>query len=128
MKTYLVTGGLGFIGSHLSRELSKNNKVIIIDDMSTGKASNIKKNNNITIVNQKVQNSEYEKKIDGIFHLAAQPSVPLSISHTYESTSNNILSSLKVFETARLKKIPVLYASSSAIYGNIPKGSDLKKI
>ena len=55
MKTYLVTGGLGFIGSHLSRELSKNNKVIIIDDMSTGKASNIKKNNNITIVNQKVQ-------------------------------------------------------------------------
>ena len=53
--------------------------------------------------------------------------MPLSISHTYESTSNNILSSLKVFETARLKKIPVLYASSSAIYGNIPKGSDLKK-
>ena len=128
MKTYLVTGGLGFIGSHLSRELSKNNKVIIIDDMSTGKASNIKKNNNITIVNQKVQKIQsMRKKIDGIFHLAAQPSVPLSISHTYESTSNNILSSLKVFETARLKKIPVLYASSSAIYGNIPKGSDLKK-
>ena len=62
MKTYLVTGGLGFIGSHLSRELSKNNKVIIIDDMSTGKASNIKKNNNITIVNQKVQKIQSMRK------------------------------------------------------------------
>ena len=51
MKSYLVTGGLGFIGSHLSRELSKNNKVIMSSmTCHTGKLSNIKKNNNIKLL------------------------------------------------------------------------------
>ena len=128
MKSFIVTGGLGFIGSNLANELSKKNKVIIIDDLSSGKISNLKKNRNITIINQKLQNLKIiDKKVDGIFHLAAQPSVPLSIKNTYQSTSNNILSSLKIFDIAKLQGVPILYASSSAIYGNISKGDDRKK-
>ena len=127
MKSFIVTGGLGFIGSNLAKELSKKNKVIIIDDLSSGKLSNIKKNKNIKIIIQKVQNiKQIKKKVDGIFHFAAQPSVPLSIKNTYNSTSNNLLSSLKIFEIAKFQKIPILYASSSAIYGNIAKGNDKK--
>ena len=87
-----------------------------------------KKIKNIKIINKKLQNlSTFKKKIDGIFHLAAQPSVPLSIKNTYKSSSNNILSSLKIFEIAKSQNVPVLYASSSAIYGNIPRGDDKKK-
>ena len=128
MKSFIVTGGLGFIGSNLVKELSKKNKVIVIDDLSSGKISNLKKNKNITIFNQKLQNiKKINKIVDGIFHLAAQPSVPLSIKNTYKSTSNNILSSVKIFEIAKSQNIPILYASSSAIYGNISKGDDKKK-
>ena len=128
MKSFIVTGGAGFIGSNLVRELSKKNKVIIIDDMSSGRLSNVKKNRNIRIIRTKTQLIKKIKKVNGIFHLAAQPSVPLSIKDPYKSTSNNILSSLKIFEIAKNQKIPILYASSSAVYGNIQKGSDQKEI
>lgn len=128
MKSFIVTGGAGFIGSNLVRELSKKNKVIIIDDMSSGRLSNVKKNRNIKIIRTKTQLIKKIKKVNGIFHLAAQPSVPLSIKDPYKSTSNNILSSLKIFEIAKNQKIPILYASSSAVYGNIQKGSDQKDI
>ena len=63
----------------------------------------------------------------GIFHLAAQSSVPLSITDFYNSSSNNITSSIKVFELAKKFNVPVIYASSSAIYGNLPLGNDNKK-
>ena len=63
----------------------------------------------------------------GIFHLAAQSSVPLSISDFYNSSSNNVASSIKVFELAKKFNIPVIYASSSAIYGDLPIGNDNKK-
>ena len=70
MKSFIVTGGLGFIGSNLVKELSKKNKVFVIDDLSSGKLSNLKKNKNIKIINKKLQNlSTFKKKIDGIFHL-----------------------------------------------------------
>ena len=64
--------------------------------------------------------------LDFIVHLAAQASVPLSISHFYESTTGNILSSIKVFEFAKESNIPLIYASSSAVYGNLPLGCDKK--
>lgn len=118
---------MGFVGSNLAKELSKNSKVIVIDDLSTGKKKNLKSTKNIEIVFQKIQNLNEINifgKIDGIFHFAAQPSVPLSIKNQYESTKNNVLSSLKIFDIAKKFKSPVIFASSSAIYGNLPAGSD----
>jgi len=64
--------------------------------------------------------------VDGIFHLAAQASVPYSIDNIFESSKNNILSALKVFELSKDQNIPVVYASSSAVYGNLPLGDDTK--
>ena len=65
------------------------------------------------------------KSIDVIVHLAAQSSVPLSTEKFYKSSSNNLLSSIKVFDIARELSLPVLYASSSAVYGNLQIGDDI---
>ena len=58
-------------------------------------------------------------KVEGVFHLAAQASVPISIKEMLISSSTNILSSLKVIDYCNENSIPLIYASSSAIYGNI---------
>jgi UDP-glucose 4-epimerase len=124
---YLVTGGAGFIGSHLIDFIILNgDKVICIDDLSSGLFSNLSNDPDIEFINKKVQDVEFNDitKIDGVFHLAAQPSVPLSISDFYESSSNNMLGTFKVFDWVRKSNIPVVYASSSAVYGNLPLGDD----
>lgn len=125
---YLVTGGAGFIGSHLvDLLLSLKHEVIVVDDLSFGKLDNlshvIKK---IIFINKKIQNIDDEsiEFIDGVFHLAAQASVPLSIKQFFESSKNNIESSLKVIDICRKQNIPIVYATSSAVYGNLPIGND----
>jgi len=130
VKSFLVTGGAGFIGSHLCELLSENNyQIVIIDDFSTGLKSNIDFIKNITLINNKVQNIQVNElpQIDGIFHLAAQASVPVSIDDFYESSANNLLSSIQIFDWAKKLSVPVIYASSSAIYGNLSKGDDQKE-
>lgn len=124
---YLVTGGAGFIGSHLCEALiEKENEVVTVDDLSAGYESNLVHNNNLRLIVEKIQSVSEEQLegIDGIFHLAAQASVPVSIEEFYSSTNNNLQSSVRVFDLARKRNIPVVYASSSAIYGNLPVGDD----
>lgn len=125
---YLVTGGAGFIGSHLvDCLLSKGMKVVVIDDLSSGKLENLPKgNDNLQIIESCVQNAKLDeiKNINGVYHLAAQASVPVSIDNLYSSSKNNILSSLKAIDWARKLEVPFVYASSSAIYGELELGSD----
>ncbi len=124
---YLITGGAGFIGSHLVENLINNKyNIIVIDDLSSGFKENIPYLPNNKLIIEKVQNVSVDQigSIDGIFHLAAQASVPYSIDNFFESSKNNILSSLKVFEWAKNQNIPVVYASSSAVYGNLAVGVD----
>ena len=128
---YLVTGGAGFIGSHLVEHLiDSNHEVVVIDDLSSGKLNNIDNQESCRIFIQTVQDTilENSENFDGIFHLAAQASVPVSIEDFYLSSKNNILSSLKVFDIARHLSIPVVYASSSAIYGDLPEGNDTTEL
>ncbi len=126
---YLITGCAGFIGSHLTKKIFKDHDLILIDDLSEGKLKNLPLNFQKKIIKKKVQDLKNikDQKLKGIFHLAAQSSVPLSISDFYNSSSNNVASSIKVFELAKKFNIPVIYASSSAIYGDLPKGNDNKK-
>lgn len=126
-KKYLVTGGAGFIGSHLIEKLlAECNFVICIDNLSSGYKSNLPKHKNLEFINTAVQNVSIKQLtgICGIFHLAAQASVPKSIDDFFNSSNNNLQSSLMVFDWAKGLNIPVVYASSSAVYGNLPVGDD----
>jgi UDP-glucose 4-epimerase len=125
---YLVTGGAGFIGSHLIDLLLKSeHQIIIVDDLSSGKKENLLHTlNSVQFIEQKIQltNIQELKSIDGIFHLAAQASVPLSKEHFFESSKNNLESTIKVIDFARKLKVPLVYATSSAIYGGLSCGDD----
>ena len=128
---WLVTGGSGFIGSHLIDCLINSNQLVTcVDDYSSGHSRNLKKNKRLNIINKKTQDlsiKDLKNNFKGIFHLAAQPSAPKSIENMFLSSSNNLLSTLKVWEIAKELKIPVVYASSSAIYGDLPIGNDQSK-
>ena len=127
---YLITGCAGFIGSNLVKNLYKNYELILVDDLSEGSLTNLPDVLRKKLTKKKIQNIEKlnTNKLDGIFHLAAQASVPLSLKEFYRSTANNLSSSIRVFELSKKYSAPVVYASSSAIYGNLPLGNDEIKL
>ena len=128
-KNILITGGLGFIGSHMSNTLMENNKVIIVDNLSTGSTNYLENPNheNLDIIIEDIRNIDFNEitsGIDYIFHLAAMASVPLSIENPIECNEININATVKLLKSAvknNVKKI--IFSSSSAVYGdnlNIP--------
>lgn len=121
----LVTGGAGFIGSHLSDALiAKGYQVIILDNLSTGHQKNIPRQ--ATFVLGDVTNPELVSNlvfnVDACFHLAAIPSVEKSHKDWLGCHHVNLKGSLVVFDAVskikNRKKIPIIYASSAAVYGN----------
>ena len=128
----LVTGGAGFIGSYVTENLlDKGHEVIVLDDLSTGTLVNLASvRKKITFFQNRVEDFDFDllDSIDSVIHLAAQASVPLSILNFYESSKTNILSSLKIIDFCVSKEIPLVYASSSAIYGGLPLGNDEQEI
>lgn len=123
-----VTGAAGFIGSNLCDYLVGNNhKVVAIDDLSTGNLSNLSSViSSVEFYNNKIEYYDFGNitGIDAIVHLAAQPSVPLSITDFGNSSSANLLGSIKVINYCRANSIPLIYASSSALYGDLELGDD----
>ena len=119
---YLITGCSGFIGSNLVKKIYKNYELILVDDLSGSSINNLPKTLRKKLIRKKIQNlkSLKTKKLDGIFHFAAQSSVPLSLIDFYNSSSNNLQSSIKVFELSKKFSAPIIYASSAAVYGNLP--------
>ena len=124
----LVTGGSGFIGSNLCDFLvRKSHKVTVVDNLSTGKVSNLVNIiNEIDFFEEEIEDFDFNKykTLDAVIHLAAQPSVPLSLSDFKNSSISNLLGTIQVMNCCKQKKIPLIYASSSAIYGNLDKGND----
>jgi UDP-glucose 4-epimerase len=127
-KRILVTGGAGFIGSHLCEALlENNNQVFIVDDLSTGYEKNISSiMDNVEFYRSSITefNLDSLKKIDCVVHLAAQTSVPLSIEAFKESTNSNLNGFINVIDYCKNRNIPLVYASSSAVYGNLAFGDD----
>ncbi len=126
---YLVTGGAGFIGSHLSEALAaEGHEVVIIDDLSSGKAGNIKNlidSNSVKFHRGSITDPPFLKRhirdIDGIFHQAAFVSVPGSIEDPILNHDVNITGTLNILAAARDAAVrKVILASSAAVYGNLP--------
>ena len=148
-KCVLITGGAGFIGSHLFEKLLvEDNQIVIIDnfnDFYTGKEDNIeevirnlagKGENNFKIIRKDILEEDLTKDIkqydfDYIFHLAAQASVRYSIQNSVKVTDNNVVSTVKILEHAKETDVKkVIYASSSSVYGNpikVPVSEDHPK-
>ncbi|MDX1739232.1 MAG: NAD-dependent epimerase/dehydratase family protein, partial [Alphaproteobacteria bacterium] len=126
MANYLVTGGCGFIGSHLCEALfHAGHNVTILDDLSTGKESNINCPANLIIGNitHKDTVKHAMEDIDGVFHLAAIASVEKSVEQWAETHMVNLSGTINIFDCAKDQKVPVVYASSAAVYGdnaNVP--------
>lgn len=120
MARYIVTGGAGFIGSHLTDKLlAQGHEIIIIDDLSVGRHCPP----NARLVKEDLRDYQAIKPfftdIDGCFHLAAIPSVVSSIDHWFDLHDINLQAGLNVMKLAHLAgNIPVVYASSCAVYGN----------
>ena len=123
---YLITGCAGFIGSHLVKKISDKYNLILVDDLSKGSLKNIEKKLRKKVIKKKIQdlNELKIKNLKGIFHLAAQSSVPYSLKNLNKSSANNLTSSIKVFELGKKFSVPVVYASSSAVYGHLSVGRD----
>lgn len=125
---YLVTGGCGFIGSHLcERLLQKKNKVTVIDNLSSGNLNNISKirnHKNLIFIKKNLQDKDiikYFKKIDCVMHLAALSDIIPSVSDPNVYFQSNVDATINLLEIMREKKIKkIIYAASSSCYG-LPK-------
>jgi UDP-glucose 4-epimerase len=125
MNTYLVTGGAGFIGSHLTESLlAEGNKVIVLDNMSTGTISNIESfrdNPNLELVIDSIMNvdvvSELVGRSDYIFHMAAVVGVRLVLESPIRTIQSIVHGTDIVLELASKKNKTVFLASTSEVYG-----------
>ena len=132
---YLVTGGAGFIGSHLSGSLlSAGHSVTAIDDLSTGRISNIehlKSDTSFQLVIESITNTAVMDRLvsecDIIVHLAAAVGVELIVRSPVHTIETNVMGTEIVLHTARRYRKKTILASTSEIYGksdNVPYGED----
>ncbi len=125
-KNILVTGGAGFIGSHIAEHFSlAGHDVTVLDNLSTGYLHNVPDNANITLIEGNICDPETVEKAvvgkDYVFHMAAMVSVPLSCQHPAEAFRINTLGTLGVLQSALAAGVEkVVIASSAAVYGNNP--------
>ncbi|MGA1860067.1 SDR family NAD(P)-dependent oxidoreductase [Azospirillum sp. 11R-A] len=139
MAHYLITGGCGFIGSHLAdRLLADGHRVTILDNLSSGRLENKPSAAKLVVGDvadpdavREAMAGDAGEGVDGVFHLAAVASVQKSRELWAETHRTNLLGTVTVFEAARDARrggpIPVVYASSAAIYGdnsNTPLNED----
>ncbi|MBD1142521.1 NAD-dependent epimerase/dehydratase family protein [Pelagibacterales bacterium SAG-MED35] len=137
MKNIIITGGAGFIGSSLVNFFlkKKNYYICIIDDLSTGKRSNINfKNNKIKFIKgdcseDKIINKIPKKKYDVLFHIAGQSSGEISFDDPSNDLNRNLLSTVKLAQFCLKNKVKkIVYASSMSVYGNLKNNNYLAKV
>lgn len=121
MKTILITGGAGFIGSHLSKKLIKEgNKVICLDNFYTGSKQNILdllKNPNFELIEKDII-EPVDTKIDEIYNLACPASPPHYQRNAIKTLKTSVLGIINMLELAKKYNAKLLQASTSEVYGN----------
>lgn len=121
---FVLTGGAGFIGSHLTEYLIEHdNSVIVIDDLNTGKIENLQNvYKKIEFIKGDIRDNNLLRKIfkdvDGVFHQAALASVQESFTMPEKYHDVNVNGTENIFKLAKEFGIKVVYASSSSVYGN----------
>jgi nucleoside-diphosphate-sugar epimerase len=135
MPSYLVTGGAGFIGSHLVEELVRRGESVrIVDNFSTGFRGNVPNTPHIEVIEGDLADAAVaDRAVAGctyVLHQAALPSVPRSVKDPLTSHRSNVDATLQVLLAARKHGVTrVVYAGSSSAYGNtpvLPKREDMK--
>src|SRR5215216_1242234 len=120
----IVTGGAGFIGSHLADALlAEGWTVVVVDDLSSGAEVNVPADADLEVVDIS-KKSELDLVMDrvrpvSVFHLAAQSSVTVSVQDPQRDCMVNVQGTLNVLEAARRQRVPVIFSSTGgALYGN----------
>ncbi|MEM9073059.1 MAG: NAD-dependent epimerase/dehydratase family protein [Myxococcota bacterium] len=126
MGSVVVTGGAGFIGSHVvDALLARSQSVIVVDDLSTGHRRNLAahdENEMLTFLEGDVADdlcSRVEGEVDAVVHLAAQVSVVRSLADPLADLRSNVRGTVQVLELAKAKGAKVVFASSAAVYGDV---------
>lgn len=129
MSKILITGGAGFIGSHVvESHLADEDEIVIVDDLSMGRMSNIPSSNLITFYEKSIIDADFMRKLlvewnfDYIYLLAAIASVADTITRPFESHMVNQDANVEILEVIRQEKLTpqkVIFASSAAVYGNL---------
>ena len=131
MRLFLVTGGAGFIGSHLTaRLLANGDRVRVLDNFSSGLPDNLPSTGppsaDLEVIRGDVRDLQAVERaargVTAIFHQAAMRSVPRSVADPLGANENNVTGTLQMFEAARRAGVRrVVYASSSSVYGDRPE-------
>lgn len=123
-QSVLITGGAGFIGSHLVEEfVNRGHDVTVLDDLSTGDRQNLRNvRDRIDFREIDLRSKELASVLEGVdsvFHQAALPSVPRSFERVIDSTDINVMGTVRLLEQARAHDVrKVVFASSSSVYGD----------
>lgn len=120
--------GAGFIGSHLVNRLSKNNHVVVLDNLSTGNIYNIESNHRVKFIEGDITDIRLVKQILNeyefhfIYHLAAIASVTKSVAYPNETYKTNFMATVNLLEAAKSQQYleRFVFSSSAAVYGDIP--------
>jgi UDP-glucose 4-epimerase len=123
MSLYLVTGGAGFIGSHLCEALiARGDTVRVLDDLSTGRRDNLQAGTELIVGDIADPATVFDATADvaGCFHLAAIASVERGVNDWLGTHRANLTGTITIFDAIRRHgaKVPVVYASSAAVYGD----------
>jgi UDP-glucose 4-epimerase len=130
-KHILVTGGAGFIGSHLAeRLLAEGHSVTVIDDLSTGRLANlrdVKSNPRLSVIQSKISDCRdlagIVEKMDSIYHLAAAVGVELVMTSGLRTIETNLRETQCILDAASARRTPILIASTSEVYGKSEKAA-----
>jgi UDP-glucose 4-epimerase len=123
---FLVTGGAGFIGSHvIEKLLEENHKITVIDNLTTGYAHNLPTHPNLQLISRNVIDccrEDFNESFDGLAHLSATPSVTQSWQQPLITHENNTSATIAAIQLCQALEIPrFVFTSSAAVYGNPQK-------